>query len=55
MYVVWVTNINKPQEPTNYVEMQNMALAQFKQTVDAGIMDALRKKAAIKDIRYKYF
>ncbi len=55
VYVVWVTNINKPQEPSNYAEMQNMALTQFKQTVDAGIMDALRKKAAIKDIRYKYF
>lgn len=55
VYVVWVTNINKPQEPSSYKDLQSGILLQFKQSVDAGIMDALRKKADIKDIRYKYF
>ena len=55
VYVVWVTNINKPQEPANYDEQQKMAIMQLKSTVDGGVMDALRKKAAIKDFRYKYF
>lgn len=55
VYVVWVTNINKPQEPANYDEQQKMATQQLKTSVDGGVMDALRKKAAIKDYRYKYF
>ena len=48
VYVVWVTNINKPQEPANYDEQQKMATQQLKTSVDGGVMDALRKKAAIK-------
>jgi peptidyl-prolyl cis-trans isomerase D len=55
VYVVWVTNINKPQAPPTFDEFQKMSADQFKQGVDAGVMDALRKKAAIKDMRYKYF
>jgi peptidyl-prolyl cis-trans isomerase D len=47
VYVVWVTNINKPQEPANYDEQQKMAIMQLKSTVDGGVMDALRKKANI--------
>lgn len=55
VYVVWVTNVNKPQEPANFDEQQKMAIDQLKSSVDGGVMDALRKKAAIKDYRYKYF
>ncbi len=55
VYVVWVTNINKPQEPANYDEQQKMAIEQLRTSVDGGVMGALRKKAAIKDYRYKYF
>jgi len=55
IFVTWVTNINKPQEPAKYDEMQKMATDQLKQLADAGVMDALRKKADIKDFRYKYF
>lgn len=55
VYVVWVTNINKPQEPANYDMDQKMATDQLKGSVDGGVMDALRKKAEIKDYRYKYF
>ncbi|MFM9944900.1 MAG: peptidylprolyl isomerase [Bacteroidia bacterium] len=55
VYVVWVSTINKPQAPANYDELQKTAIDQVKATVDAGVMDALRKKAEIKDYRYKYF
>jgi peptidyl-prolyl cis-trans isomerase D len=55
VYVLWVTTINKPQEPANFDMDQKMATDQLKATVDGGVMDALRKKAAIKDVRYKYF
>lgn len=55
VYVVWVTNINKPQEPANYNDLQKAGTDMLKQSVDAGVMDALRKKAEIKDLRYKYF
>ncbi len=55
VYVVWVNNVNKPQEPANFDEQQKMNTDQLKTSVDGGVMDALRKKAAIKDLRYKYF
>ncbi len=55
VYVVWVNNVNKPQEPANFDEQQKMTIDQLKSSVDGGVMDALRKKAAIKDFRYKYF
>jgi peptidyl-prolyl cis-trans isomerase D len=55
VYVVWVNTLNKPQEPSNFDIEQKQAIEQLKNSVDGGVMDALRKKAAIKDFRYKYF
>ncbi len=55
VYVVWVTNVNKPQEPAKFDDEQKSGTDQLKMGVDAGVMDALRKKAEIKDYRYKYY
>ncbi len=53
--VLWASIVNRPQLPTNFDEQQKVAIDQLKQSVDGGVMDALRKKANIKDYRYKYF
>lgn len=55
IYVVWLTNINKPQRPDKWTDLQRNSNEQLKMEADAGVMDALRKSAKIKDERYKYF
>jgi len=55
VYVLWVKNINQRQAPPSYDDLQRMNTEQLRATVDGGVMDALRKKAEIKDLRYKYF
>ncbi|MCC6722520.1 MAG: SurA N-terminal domain-containing protein [Bacteroidia bacterium] len=55
IYVVWLSNINKPQRPAKWTDLQKGSLEQLRMEADAGVMDALRKNAKIKDERYKYF
>lgn len=55
VYVIWVTNVNTPQEPEGFEDQKRMLTDQNRQAIDAGVLDALRKKANIKDQRYKYF
>lgn len=55
IYVVWLTNINQPQRPAKWTDLQRGGNEQLRMEADAGVMDALRKNAKIKDERYKYF
>ncbi|NUM31020.1 MAG: SurA N-terminal domain-containing protein [Bacteroidetes bacterium] len=55
IYILWLTNINKPQRPAKWTDLQKAGNEQLKMEADAGVMDALRKNAKIKDERYKYF